>query len=98
MKIQQVRLSTGATMKAMINLKNVKLLVLTLQRMKLHETLADSRKIICSFPLGTSQNPQKLFYMQYHHKTMHIHEKLHLCEYHGPTKTHRKQIFWNLSR
>ena len=80
MKIQQVRLATGATMKAMFNLKNFKCVVLAIQRMKFHETLADSRKIICSFTLGTSQNPQKLLYIQYHHKTMHLPENCTIME------------------
>ena len=43
MKIQHVRLATGATLKTMINLKNFKRAVLAIYLTKFHETLANDR-------------------------------------------------------
>ena len=43
MKIQHVRLATGATLKTMINLKNFKRGVLAIYPTKIHETLANDR-------------------------------------------------------
>ena len=43
MKIQHVRFATGAPLKIMLNLKNLKRAVLAIYLTKFHETLANGR-------------------------------------------------------